>query len=93
MAGINKLVAPRVAAAVWGLAWNRWCTARRFQKQDRCLLGCEDCCDSAEHYVGCRVARKVGWRALRLPEGNDYEQRKKLWLTAADCMNTAESTC
>ena len=28
---MGKLVAPRVAAATWGLVWNRWSIARRFQ--------------------------------------------------------------
>ena len=27
---LGNLVAPRVAAAVWSLVWNRWCTARRY---------------------------------------------------------------
>lgn len=93
MAGMSKLVAPRVAAAVWGLAWNRWCTARRFQRHDRCMLGCEDRCDSAEHYFGCKVARQVGWKALRLPEKNTYEERKQLWLAATDKGDSSERTC
>lgn len=42
--GLRGVVAPWVQAAVWGLAWSRWPTARRFQSQDaaarRCLLGC-----------------------------------------------------
>ena len=93
MAGIGSLVAPRVAASVWGLAWNRWTTARRFQKTDRCLLGCLDRCDSAEHYIGCPVARKVGWKKLRLAADNSYEERKKLWLATADWTNDREQTC
>ena len=83
MSEMENLVAPRVAAAVWGLAWNRWCTARRFQKKDRCMLGCGRGEDSAEHYMGCSIARKVGWAVLKLPENGDYEERKKSMLGAA----------
>ncbi|CAK0903338.1 unnamed protein product, partial [Prorocentrum cordatum] len=36
---LGRLVAPRVAAAAWGLAWNRWCTARRFQGARACVPG------------------------------------------------------
>ena len=93
MARINTLVAPRVSAAVWGLGWNRWCTARRFQRNGPCLLGCLDNCDSAEHYVGCKVARQAGWKMLKLPSDNDYEQRKVLWLGATDKTCDEEKTC
>ena len=37
---LGRLVAPRVAAAVWGLGWNRLCTARRYQSTAPCVLGC-----------------------------------------------------
>ena len=64
IASLSKLVAPRVAAAVWGLAWNRWCTARRFQKQDKCYLGCGKGEEGIEHYMGCATARLLGKRKL-----------------------------
>ena len=51
---------PRVSMAFFGLVWNRWCTARRFQKQDPCVL-CRlpDTRDSIEHYSSCDVSRKL----------------------------------
>ena len=92
MAGIRNLVAPRVAAAVWSLAWNRWCTARRFQKCGQCLLGCDDWPDSAEHYMGCKVARKVGWNLLKLPSDSSYEDRKLEWLAATEASSPETKT-
>ena len=92
MAVIGKLVAPRVAAAVWGMAWNRWCTMRRFQRRSHCQLGCEGHEDSIEHYMGCRVARKIGWTMLRLPERGDYDERKRNLIGAAKG-EVVEQTC
>jgi len=66
LAALGRLVAPRVAAAVWGLVWNRWCTARRFQTHTQCALGCGHGDDSIEHYVCCRVTRAVGRTFLRI---------------------------
>ncbi len=40
LSAMGRLVAPRVAAAVWGMIWNRWCTAKRFQGHTQCTLGC-----------------------------------------------------
>ena len=55
-------------AAVFGIMWNRWTTARRFQGQGVCLLGC--CADAdqdrAEHYCRCRVVQDVCRRRLNL---------------------------
>ena len=61
---IGRLVPPRVVAAVFGTAWNRWCTARRFQKRNSqlnmCKLGCGgNAEDSIEHYSRCRVLRSA----------------------------------
>ena len=67
---IGKYTPPRVQAAVFSLLWNRWTTARRFQKGDkRCLL-CDrqDTEDSIEHYSRCRVTREILSRFLRLYE-------------------------
>ena len=63
MPTLSHLVPPRVIAAVFSTAWNRWCTARRFQKRDRacnqCLLGCGGGAeDSIEHYSRCRTVRE-----------------------------------
>ena len=66
LANLRTLVAPRVAAAVWGMAWSRWCTARRFQGCKPCLLGCGSGGNSIEHYVGCSIGREVGRRMLRI---------------------------
>jgi len=59
---LGALVPPRVVAAVFSTAWNRWCTARRFQKRDRacnnCCLGCGGGAeDSIEHYSRCKAVR------------------------------------
>jgi hypothetical protein len=59
---LGRLVAPRVAAAMWSLAWNRWCTSRRFQAHSPCTLGCGNGTDSVEHYLNCSVVRDVGRR-------------------------------
>ena len=54
---LSKHVPPRVQTAVFNTLWNRWVTARRFQKRghdcDRCLLGCNTASanDSIEHYL------------------------------------------
>ena len=78
---------------MWSSVWNRWCTARRFQKNGPCLLGCLNRCDSIEHYMGCKVVRQVGWKVLRLQPDNDYEERKRLWLGVTSWTNTREATC
>ena len=58
---LSKPVSPRVQTAVFNTLWNRWVTARRFQKRghdcDRCLLGCNTASanDSIEHYLVCPV--------------------------------------
>ena len=92
MSDLRNLVTPRVAAAVWSMAWNRWCTARRFQRKGRCVLGCSNCEDSIEHYIGCKHVRAIGWKMLRLEQGEEYEDRKK-GLLAADCRGRDERVC
>ena len=48
---------PRVSMSYFGLIWNRWCTSRRFQKEEKCVLcGQEGSWDSVEHYASCEVA-------------------------------------
>ena len=38
----------------FGLVWNRWCTSRRFQQNDKCVLcGKVGTRDSVEHYASC----------------------------------------
>jgi hypothetical protein len=63
---VGKLSPPRVQAAVFGTLWNRWTTARRFQKTAPCLLCQEEASDSIEHYSCCRIVREVMARFLRL---------------------------
>ena len=63
IARLAGLVPPRVVAATFSTAWNRWCTARRFQKRDNacnhCCLGCGGTAeDSIEHYSRCRAVRE-----------------------------------
>ncbi len=69
MRQLHRLVAPRVCAAVFSLIWNRWTTARRFQKRsstvNRCVLGCDDGAeDSIEHYCHCAAVRQCASRFL-----------------------------
>jgi hypothetical protein len=68
---LGHLVTPRVAAACLSTLWNRWTTARRFQKrcrrENRCMLGCGGGAeDSIEHYSCCSIVRTVGAGYLRL---------------------------
>ena len=58
---LKTLVAPRVRSAVFGVIWNRWRTARRFQGEGCCLFGCNATRDqyTAEHYCGCLVVREI----------------------------------
>ena len=91
LASLKHMVAPRVAAAVWGLAWNRWCTSRRFQRRSPCLLGCDAGEDSIEHYIGCNIGREAGRRLLRI-EG-EYEHRKSSMLSAKSFTSAKDQTC
>ena len=88
---MTKLVPPRVAAAVWGLVWNRWCTSRRFQQKSPCVLGCSDSEDSIEHYLGCKIAKEAGRRMLKIDEG--FARRKQLMLATTRFKNDDEQTC
>jgi hypothetical protein len=68
---LGGLVAPRVVAACFSTLWNRWVTARRFQKRahsdNYCQLGCGgEAEDAIEHYARCRLIREMGVRFLRL---------------------------
>ena len=57
---------PRVSAAALSTLWNRWCTARRFQRVAACVLGCADQEDSIEHHVNCPHVRKFAASFLGL---------------------------
>ena len=70
---LGRLVPPRVVAAVFSTAWNRWCTARRFQRRgdpiNVCQLGCGgEAEDSIEHYCRCRTLRACHQAELGLQE-------------------------
>ena len=58
----------------FGLVWNRWCTSRRFQKEDKCVLcGQDGTLDSVEHYATCEVARMLASKLVGmawLPQGS-----------------------
>ena len=88
---LGKIVAPRVASAMWGLVWNRWCTRRRFQSKGPCILGCGNGEDSIEHYIGCAVGREVGSRYFNLH--GDYAHRKLSLLGARKYTNETEQAC
>jgi hypothetical protein len=73
IAQLGHLVPPRVIAAVFSTAWNRWCTARRFQHRNRacnhCRLGCGGGAeDSIEHYSRCRAVREFHATVLNLQD-------------------------
>ena len=64
---LRDLVPPRVSAATFSAIWNRWTTARRFQRKGRCLFGCQQPAqDSLEHYSTCAVIRTAANTHLRL---------------------------
>jgi hypothetical protein len=68
---LNQLVTPRVVAACFSTLWNRWTTARRYQRRSHysnvCQLGCGGGAeDSIEHYARCSQVRLVGGRQFRL---------------------------
>ena len=50
---LQGLVPPRVIAAVFSAAWDRWCRERRFQ-------------DSIEHYARCCTVRRFHRTSLRM---------------------------
>jgi len=71
LCALQNLVAPTVSAACFSAIWNRWTTARRFQKRhlhcNTCVLGCSTGAeDSIEHYACCSAVREVGCKYLRL---------------------------
>ena len=66
---LPRLVPPRVQCAVLSTLFNRWTTARRFQRPGNgCLLGCGGD-DSIEHYLRCSVLHSFASRrfCLNLP--------------------------
>ena len=66
---LRRIAPPRLGAAVFSTAWNRWCTAHRlFQRREACVLGCggPDAGDTLEHYSACRVVRKFASSFLNL---------------------------
>ena len=52
---VKALLPPRVGAASLRIAWNGWCTRRRYQERGPCLFGCGSFLqeDSIEHYACC----------------------------------------
>lgn len=88
---LRARVPPRVSAAVLGTAWNRWCTARRFQRRESaantCLLGCGGGAeDSIEHYSRCRILR--AFHASVLDIQDDF--LLPMWLGTADAARHPE---
>ena len=57
---LSEAAPPRVCAALFRTLWNGWCTARRFQKEGSCCLGCSpfarDCID---HPAVCPFALRL----------------------------------
>ena len=68
---LRRLVPPRVVAAVFSTAWNRWCTLRRYQGRSDPLNVCRFGCggnaeDSLEHYGRCASVRRFHRCFLRI---------------------------
>ncbi len=94
---LHALVAPRVAAACLSTLWNRWATARRFQRREsaenRCVLGCAGFAeDSVEHYSHCSAVRRVAGRFLRLPRSDTFGIQEFL-LADRDPVDIEELVC
>ena len=67
MEHLRRLVPPLISAAVLGILWNRWTTARRFQQVRGCVLGCPPrSSDSVEHYAYCPALRQAAHSHLGL---------------------------
>ncbi len=63
-----SLVTPRVAAVLFRTLFNGWCTARRFQEEGSCILGCSgEAQDSIEHYSRCPVQVRFATEYLKIP--------------------------
>ena len=76
---LGALVPPRIAAACFSTIWNRWVTARRFQRRglpcNRCVLGCPGHAeDSIEHYSRCAVVWAFAARVMQI----DIQHEKRL---------------
>ena len=85
---LSDWVAPRVCAATFSTLWNRWTTARRFQKRNldcnRCVLGCGgEAEDSLEHYSRCKVVRAVAGTILKI--GTDEDDTKDWFFLNGKC--------
>ena len=65
---LHSLAPPRVCASVFNTFWNRWCTARRFQQEGRCIFGCGSvgAQDSVEHYAYCSSLRGFALNTLHV---------------------------
>ena len=60
-AKLKRLAPPRVVAAVFRTQWNGWCTARRFQQEGKCCVGCyENARDCIAHYAACPFSEPAG---------------------------------
>ena len=64
--GTSKMLPPRIIASQFRVAFNGWITRRRMQQPGRCILGCDDCDDSIEHYALCKVYHRLCKRWLGL---------------------------
>ena len=88
---LANLVAPRVHAAAISTIFNRWTTARRFQKRgcisNQCWLVCDAGCeDSIEHSARCSVLQEFGKKVLDM---GTSEHHIGLFTLAASTCNDA----
>ena len=74
---LQKLVPPRVRAAIARTWMNGWCTKRRFQTTGPCLFGCRHGEDAVQHYLACSRLHSHGARQLRLSVPDSPEARRQ----------------
>ena len=91
---MGKLVAPRVAAAVFRGLWNGWSTSRRFQQRNQasnvCLFKCNSRAeDSLEHYCRCPVVMDVANKVCRI--GYMSVDALNLWVLNSAWLDIADN--
>ena len=73
MQRLHKLVPPRVASPVYNTYFNRWCTARRFQKTGRCPPPLWQHSRSGQHRTLLLLQRGCRFRGFILTPGGPDE--------------------
>jgi len=86
MARLEKLVPPKVRAAILRTWSNCWCTARRFQGEACCFFGCPwRKTDSIEHYSVCPWLCEWSLKNLHINlVGSPQDKRRRFLLLNSD---------